>query len=368
MNLRPIFEKLYPTGSIGGQCFEFCHKLVKQTATFPGMPIFGYQKEALLKTAGIPINQVDALRVGDVLLLNYGLYDHGAIVNAILPGGKLQLTESNYNEILKPLRVNHSRTINFNDPAILGVFRSDPLYSLPPFNYPIQPKVLLVMNMPMPWNSLLQVMAQLQTWIFTTSGQRIEPIVNYKMANFSNWETVFTGPGIGGTNMEIIKESWFDANIIPYAQAIDIHNTGRGDFDIIIFVMPRSQWTGTVFDNPNAIELGYTYEYVPKDPSLRQKQPMKIMCVADEHDDFAPFYPGLSGLAKLAAHEMSHGLYGWCLDLQNKHQLVNGNWIQYAAGTDNTHRFFLGSLGETPAPQKVFNEFDYYELNSVLNP
>jgi hypothetical protein len=333
MNLYPVLSKLYPENSFQGQCFTFMHELVD----FPHIGTLLGSKKAALNSVGIPISKLDSIKVGDVLLLNYPIYGHGALVNNI-QGSELQLTESNFK---LDGRVHHTRKIPFHDPNILGVFRGKDLYPLPVINYPVQLRCTILMNNQPFWNSLLKHMANLQDWFWQASGQKLQLIIDYKNTNLSGWNTVFTGPVIGGANMEIIDPVWMKNNVAP--QAVGSH--------LILFVMPRSAWNGTVFDHPEQIELGFNYEHnIHTQDALF---PNMAMLVADEHDDYSPYYPPpLSAFAKLAAHEICHGLYGLCAG------------SRVVPGGDYTHNHWFG----TYAPMDCFKDFDLEKLNSLINP
>ena len=123
MDFFPVLSKLYPERTIQGQCFTFCHKLVN----FGPVGNLISQKINALHRFGIPISKLDSLKVGDVLLLNYPIFGHGAFINSIVDD-KLQLTESNFN---LDLRVHHTRQISPNDHKILGVFRGSIIIPIP---------------------------------------------------------------------------------------------------------------------------------------------------------------------------------------------------------------------------------------------
>jgi hypothetical protein len=339
MNLYPTLTKLYPENSYGGQCFDFMHKLV----LFPHIGTLLSTKKQGLQMYGIPVDRLDTIKVGDVLLTNESLvFGHGCMVNAII-GDKLQLTESNYHLDLK---VHHTRQIWAHSPVILGVFRGNYLFDLPEPQFPIQLTVTLLMNHPI-WPSLLQHMANLQNWFWVASGQRIQLIIDYKTTNLAGWDIVYTGPVLGGNNVAIIKEDWFNQNLLPLSDGANF----------TIFNMPRSAWAGTVFDNPGLMELGYCYE------KINMGFPVKIMTVCDEHDDYPPYYPNLGAYAKVAAHEIVHGLYGLAVETE---KLCNGRTYKLPPGSDACHDWFYGQNGHPLAPEKVFEDFNYAKLASKI--
>jgi len=110
--------KKFPSGAIGGQCATFLHKI----ATFPPVGDGKNEKIASVKRFGIPAKTWQRqVRVGDMIVTGENpTYGHMAMVNAILPGGKIQLTESNRqgNE-----KVTYQRTMAINDPRIYGAIR-----------------------------------------------------------------------------------------------------------------------------------------------------------------------------------------------------------------------------------------------------
>lgn len=326
MNLRSTLEKLYPTGSYGGQCGTFAHKLVE----FPSIGNSLNAKIASVKKLGILISDLDSFKLGDIVVTSESMvFGHVAYVNAFI-GGKLQLTESNFKW---NFRVSHDRLFSPISREIVGVIRGKQLFKWPDVNYPIQLTCTILMNGQPFWNSLLQHMANLQNWFWQASNQRVQLIIDYKNTNLTNWETVFTGPVMGGSNVEIIKEQWYDQHILPLTKS-----------DIVIFNMPRAAWHGTVFDHPDQIELGYCYEKVG------MSKPIKIFTVSDEHDDYAPYYPKLAAYAKLAAHEILHGFYG----------VAAGDNV--IPGGDYTHNHFLGINGRRMEPADCFDEIDYSKL------
>lgn len=118
-----MLQSKYPEGSYGGQCFTFLHNLCQ----FPPVGNYLSQKIAALNRFGIPINHLAEFKVGDILLENYPIWGHGAMINDIV-GTKLQLTESNFK---LDGRIHHTRQIDHTDPKILGVFRGILDFPLP---------------------------------------------------------------------------------------------------------------------------------------------------------------------------------------------------------------------------------------------
>lgn len=114
----------YPSGSYGGQCGDFAHKIVD----FPpvgntfSQKVASVQKNGILKKDWVP-------KVGDVVVTDGSdvtasgkpyVYGHMMVVDKINPDGSLSLIESNAkgNE-----RVSIGRTIYPDDPAVYGALR-----------------------------------------------------------------------------------------------------------------------------------------------------------------------------------------------------------------------------------------------------
>ncbi len=110
--------KKFPVGSVGGQCTTFLHKI----ASFPSIGDGKYQKFASVNKYGIPAAQWrNQVRVGDIIVTGENkTYGHTAMVNAILPDGRIQLTESNFHGDQK---VTYNRTLPITSPLIYGAIR-----------------------------------------------------------------------------------------------------------------------------------------------------------------------------------------------------------------------------------------------------
>ncbi len=118
---QPITQKLstaFPAGSEGGQCGFFAHKII----SFPSVGDTFQEKVAAVSKYGIPASQwKQSPKVGDVLILKGDERSgHVAVVNQILPNGKVQLTESNYSDNEK---VTHNRQLALNDARVIGAIR-----------------------------------------------------------------------------------------------------------------------------------------------------------------------------------------------------------------------------------------------------
>jgi hypothetical protein len=115
--LAPVTKK-YPEGYKGGQCGVFAHKIVD----FPPVGDSKKSKIAAVNKYGISSSKWRSdVRVGDVIITGENpTYGHVAIVNEILPDGRIKLTESNYKQSEK---VSHDRTISINSSQIYGAIR-----------------------------------------------------------------------------------------------------------------------------------------------------------------------------------------------------------------------------------------------------
>ncbi len=113
------FAKLFPDGSVGGECGTFAHQIVTDLPTM-GNTI--QSKEAMIDKSGISADQWrQDPQVGDALIIKDNLpAGHVAVVNAVLPNGKIQLTESNWHLDHK---VTNNRTISIDDKNIYGAYR-----------------------------------------------------------------------------------------------------------------------------------------------------------------------------------------------------------------------------------------------------
>lgn len=348
MTLQPTLKKLYPEGSIGGQCAVFAEKLI----TIPNVGDTLILKRQAVQNNGIPIGLLNqAFRLGDVLILDVGTKDgHVAVINTIdFLKGLLTLTESNYHLDKK---VHHTRQISLSDQGIVGILRGIPKFAFPAVNYPLQLKVALIFNNQTIWNSVLNRMAEIQDWFWKNSGQKIELMIHnpFFTSQFTDIPTKAQGSGLGAIT-QVIDEQFYEQDIMSVAPG----------FDIYIFVMRPEDFKGQVYNQNGVLEVGYSYE-----PHF----PIKTFVVMDENTDYPPDYsdPDLQGLSKFVCHEISHGLYGVCLDQKNPHVLPNGNTIHgYGNGTDLTHQHFYGLNGYPQNPVDIFGDFDLSVLAQKIN-
>ncbi len=332
MDIHDILSKLYPEGSTGGQCFDFLHKL----ATFAPVGDTLPEKLKAIQNFGLTMALFNGnFRLGDIVLTNESISTgHGFMVNKTI-GPNLQVSESNYHLDGK---IHHTRLIAANSPHILGVIRPTVFtFPFPAVEYPIQITCKILMNNQPPWNqSLLRRMAELQDWFYQNSGQKIELIVDYKDVNVTGWPLVASGGSIGGALVDIIEENWFNQNILPLSQGANV----------TFFVIRKQDWQGHVYNQNGVSEIGYCYE---------PHYPIKSFIIADENDDYPPVIAGLWGLSKIAAHELSHGLYG----------IAQGGNLP--PQSDLTHNHFFGINGSPQNFADIFKDFDYTALNAKIN-
>lgn len=110
-------KSVKPTGSWGGQCGEFVHKIV---ADYPYGLNGITQKESVIN---VPRTQTP--QVGDIVIQRVaGSTGHVAVVNHVDPKtGVITLTESNYYDKSAPEKVTNNRKLSLNSPTISGYFR-----------------------------------------------------------------------------------------------------------------------------------------------------------------------------------------------------------------------------------------------------
>ena len=110
----------YPDGSQGGQCGDFMHKFVDMTAVPGGRwgdPIGTKKSKMNMSTEQVQ----GSVQAGDVILTNENrTYGHIMIVNEVLEGGKVRVTESNYRMDEK---VSNTRILDINSGKVVGGYR-----------------------------------------------------------------------------------------------------------------------------------------------------------------------------------------------------------------------------------------------------
>lgn len=114
-----MVENKYPDNSVGGQCGTWAHKIVN----FPYIGDLKDEKFASVRKYGILKDKwiKEGPKVGDVIITGESSkWGHVAIVNQVLPNGKIKLSESNFNG---DERVQHDRIIDVNAPIIYGAIR-----------------------------------------------------------------------------------------------------------------------------------------------------------------------------------------------------------------------------------------------------
>lgn len=117
-SIAPVVAQKYPDGFNGGQCGTFAHRIVD----FPPVGDSKTEKIASVQKYGMPASAWrQNVQVGDVIITGENpTYGHVAVVNAILPDGRVQLSESNYKQSNK---VSNDRIISINSSSIYGAIR-----------------------------------------------------------------------------------------------------------------------------------------------------------------------------------------------------------------------------------------------------
>lgn len=114
----------YPSGFKGGQCGTFAHKIVD----FPSVGDGKLEKFKTVDRIGIKKDQwlSQGPKIGDVVITNENpTYGHVAVVNRILPDGRIQLTESNFKQ---SETVSHDRIIDPKSSKVYGAIRGKPKF------------------------------------------------------------------------------------------------------------------------------------------------------------------------------------------------------------------------------------------------
>jgi surface antigen len=123
------FDQKIQQGASGGQCGVFAQQITKLPSGASwrvGDSI--YDKKQAVKqyaqkgAAFYPGEEIP--QPGNSIIFDEGTkWGHVAVVNEVLPDGRLRLTESNWGFDGK---VTHDRVINMNDPKIVGFLRTKP--------------------------------------------------------------------------------------------------------------------------------------------------------------------------------------------------------------------------------------------------
>lgn len=123
------FEQVVPEGASGGQCGVFAQQITKLPSGADwqiGDSI--YDKKQALKqyaeTGAAFYPGEDVPQPGNSIIFDEGTkWGHVAVINEVLPDGRLRLTESNLNF---DGTVTHSRVISPDNPKIVGFLRTKP--------------------------------------------------------------------------------------------------------------------------------------------------------------------------------------------------------------------------------------------------
>lgn len=129
MDYRAILQKLFPSGSFGGQCGSFAHRLVN----FNPIGNTLISKTKAVQNFGITAQALNLkFQPGDVVITSEShFFGHVCTINFVIyiensdQAFSFQVTESNYN---LDLRVHHNRVLKANSPFIVGVIRGKLLF------------------------------------------------------------------------------------------------------------------------------------------------------------------------------------------------------------------------------------------------
>lgn len=205
MTYKDVLAQHYPEGSYQGQCFTFLHRV----CNFPPVGDLSGDKIKSLHKFGIPIENLDSIKVGDIVLQKYPVYGHGSMVNAIV-GTKLQLTESNY---LLNGRIHHTRQIEHTDPRILGVFRGA-------LTFPIPPRVIqvkLVQNGAV-WGSLAEKFADIRSRLLEASNGKLDINIDVDYID-GQIPLITSGYPVPYLGCDL---NWYQVNILPHKKNYDV--------------------------------------------------------------------------------------------------------------------------------------------------
>jgi hypothetical protein len=205
MTYADILKQHFPENSYQGQCFTFLHKLCQ----FPPVGNLIGQKIASLGRFGIPLGSLDSFKLGDIVLQKSPIFGHGSIINDII-GTKLQFTESNY--YLNGL-CHHTRQIDYTDPSILGVFRGQ-------LDFPLPPRVIqvkLVQNGAV-WGSMGEKFADIRSRLLVASGGKLDINID---TDYIDTQVLIVQPGYPTPYLGC-DLNWYAQNILPHKKNYDV--------------------------------------------------------------------------------------------------------------------------------------------------
>jgi hypothetical protein len=322
MNISLLLKKLYPEGSWQGQCGTFAHKLIE----FPSVGDSYSQKKQAVREYGILAEQLAGdFRVGDVVITSEGTFmgmGHGHVAVVVnVSNGQPQVVESNFK--LKE-KVSYGRPVPVG--KIYGVIKGA-------FKFPVEiPKPLTLrvnvfINNQKPWNKLY--FEKLKEEFSKISGGKVVLDLYPLYTKFQNWWYRAYGSALSNEYYNVIAKEYLDETVMPLAFS---------DPHIIILVISKKQWQGSVFNSPNAQELGWYY------PGSKL-----IVFVCDDGDISIPHF-GTSAFVDYAIHEISHYLYHWGLDI-----------TKYGFRRDLTHDHYNANEME-----KIFSDLDLKRLHASI--
>ena len=289
MNLIPIISKIYPEGSVQGQCGDFAHRLIN----FPPIGNTYASKKKAVQDFGVLAPNLSEFRIGDVVITNDNTNNgvgsgHVAVVADIVAGQRIA-AESNFQ---LDGRVHYGRVIPTN--RIYGVLRGDFRFPLP-IKSPLELDISIMMQYQKPWQS--SIFQRLTDRMLELSGNRIKlnvfPLYTYR--SLKNWNyKIFP---FGTYQYSVIDYDWYKNNVLPLSFA----NLNKRT-QIVLWAINREQWQGTVFGAGHAYdEVGWTNFGT---------NPIQSLIVADEGDKSFQ-YPNEDAFIDYCIHECQHGLQHW---------------------------------------------------------
>lgn len=115
-NAGGLIEAKYPSGTKGGECVSYARNIV------PDLPSGLWSLDDKKKVINVSKNELlKGPQVGDALMIATSTPEgHVAVINAVLPDGKVRVSESNYD---KNQTIDNSREVSLSDKNILGAYR-----------------------------------------------------------------------------------------------------------------------------------------------------------------------------------------------------------------------------------------------------
>lgn len=277
MNYQPILQKLYPEGSVGGQCGDFVHKLIQ-------IPTVGntiQTKIAAVKKFGYTAQAVmGGYDAGDAIIFNVGTpAGHIGFCNNIV-NGVMTITESNWHEDLK---ITHTRQVPVMDKSIVGCLRGQLLFPIPPQTFNLR---VLVLCSNIPDTSMPQLKEGIQNYTDKVS-EKTTGIFNVSV-DYLPTQKVFTTVSQAGT-----------VYVDPEQVSAEGFALAKQQYDVVCLVYDSSKMN----PKPNhpieapIYEHGFNVIEIPLD------------WISSQNDTTIPFEIYPQAVEIFFAHEMSHANY-----------------------------------------------------------